>query len=247
MTEETVVETQVEETPVVATTEESSPNALLSAEKTVETEEVSDDTVTESVTEDGELTLESYDLGERNVPEELLDNYNDISLDTFKEKCLELGVTPEQAKGLLGFYDTSVSDSYGQITENNKQAMADSEKEFTSRVDAFKDELGGADNFDKTVNKVNALLKEKGFSDEELDKDGFNNSIIGIKLVNELLGKLGEDTVINDNRPNSNLGTIDEQLKDLTHNEAYYDFGHKDHQLILSKINALQEQKLKLS
>lgn len=242
--------TEVAETPTKTTTEET-PKSLLSTSKEETTEETTE-TTTEETTEEVESvpeTVDGYDFGERDLPEEILNSEQMLSMDGFKEFCLENKVSTDLAKKLLAFHDTSASETFAKLSESSKTFEAESEAEFSTRIEGLKEDLGGQDGFDKAVNNVNTLLISKGFSDEELAKDGFNNSIIGIKLVNELLGRLGEDSVATDGTTvgNSSLDSQLEQLKSGGIDGAYYNSRHPDHIATVKKFGELMDRKTKLS
>lgn len=165
---------------------------------------------------------------------------DEVSLKEFSSQAHKLGLLPNQAQGMVKFYNEITAKSLQDADSKALTARETSTKE-------LKQEWGQA--FDQKVSQAATLAKSVGAT-ELLDTNLADGTKLGdhpvmIKAFAELANKMGEDSIVQASGPTYlTPNQIEKQIGELTQTDsAYWDKHHPNHQAAVSEVLALREKK----
>lgn len=165
---------------------------------------------------------------------------DEVSLKEFSSQAHKLGLLPNQAQGMVKFYNEITAKSLQDADSKALTARETSTKE-------LKQEWGQA--FDQKVSQAATLAKSVGAT-ELLDTNLADGTKLGdhpvmIKAFAELANKMGEDSIVQASGPTYlTPNQIEKQIGELTQTDsAYWDKNHINHQAAVSEVLALREKK----
>jgi len=145
---------------------------------------------------------------------------NEEFVEEFRAKAYELGVMPDQANELLGFYDSKLSGI-------NKQSDEEYDAEVDASLKSLKEEYGQA--FDQKMFKTKTFMDE--FADDEMatyfEESGFNNDRQFIRLMAKIADKFVSEDNFNTNTKYN--GTLSPEEANNKINEVWADPNHAYH------------------
>lgn len=173
-----------------------------------------------------------YETPELEMPEEV--KMQEHTLEAFKNKAHELGLTKKQFSDLYGFYNEITLNSYNGELEKNSKMAGESESELRKEWgNAYETKVKGAQGVINTFFKGKEL--HPAFKVLSSDR-GF------VKAMADVAERLGEDviqgtprSVLTPKEAQSELNSIMADTKG-----AYYDDLHPEHKAIVEKVLALQ-------
>ena len=165
---------------------------------------------------------------------------DEVSLKEFSSQAHKLGLLPNQAQGMVKFYNEITAKSLQDADSKALAARETSTKE-------LKQEWGQA--FDQKVSQAATLAKSVGAT-ELLDTNLADGTKLGdhpvmIKAFAELANKMGEDSIVQASGPTYlTPNQIEKQIGELTQeNSAYWDKNHTNHEAAVQEVLALREKK----
>jgi len=165
---------------------------------------------------------------------------DEVSLKEFSSQAHKLGLLPNQAQGMVKFYNEITAKSLQDADSKALAARETSTKE-------LKQEWGQA--FDQKVSQAATLAKSVGAT-ELLDTNLEDGTKLGdhpvmIKAFAELANKMGEDSIVQASGPTYlTPNQIEKQIGELTQTDsAYWDKHHPNHQASVDEVLALREKK----
>ena len=163
-----------------------------------------------------------------------------MSLKEFSNQAHKLGLLPNQAQGMVKFYNEMTSKSLQDADSKALAARENSTKE-------LKQEWGQA--FEQKVSKAANLANSVG-AKELLNTNLADGTKLGdhpvmIKAFAQLADKMGEDSLVQSSGPTYlTPSQIDKQIGELTQTgSAYWDKHHPNHQAAVDEVLALREKK----
>ena len=165
---------------------------------------------------------------------------DEVSLKEFSSQAHKLGLLPNQAQGMVKFYNEITAKSLQDADSKALAARETSTKE-------LKQEWGQA--FDQKVSQAATLAKSVGAT-ELLDTNLADGTKLGdhpvmIKAFAELANKMGEDSIVQASGPTYlTPNQIEKQIGELTQTDsAYWDKNHTNHEAAVQEVLALREKK----
>jgi len=165
---------------------------------------------------------------------------DEMSLKEFSNQAHKLGLLPNQAQGMVKFYNEMTSKSLQDADSKALAARENSTKE-------LKQEWGQA--FEQKVSKAANLANSVG-AKELLNTNLADGTKLGdhpvmIKAFAQLADKMGEDSLVQSSGPTYlTPSQIDKQIGELTQTgSAYWDKHHPNHQAAVDEVLALREKK----
>jgi len=165
---------------------------------------------------------------------------DEVSLKEFSSQAHKLGLLPNQAQGMVKFYNEITAKSLQDADSKALAARETSTKE-------LKQEWGQA--FDQKVSQAATLAKSVGAT-ELLDTNLADGTKLGdhpvmIKAFAELANKMGEDSIVQASGPTYlTPNQIEKQIGELTQTgSAYWDKNHTNHEAAVQEVLALREKK----
>ena len=165
---------------------------------------------------------------------------DEVSLKEFSSQAHKLGLLPNQAQGMVKFYNEITAKSLQDADNKALAARETSTKE-------LKQEWGQA--FDQKVSQAATLAKSVGAT-ELLDTNLADGTKLGdhpvmIKAFAELANKMGEDSIVQASGPTYlTPNQIEKQIGELTQTgSAYWDKNHTNHEAAVQEVLALREKK----
>ena len=165
---------------------------------------------------------------------------DEVSLKEFSSQAHKLGLLPNQAQGMVKFYNEITAKSLQDADSKALTARETSTKE-------LKQEWGQA--FDQKVSQAATLAKSVGAT-ELLDTNLADGTKLGdhpvmIKAFAELANKMGEDSIVQASGPTYlTPNQIEKQIGELTQTDsAYWDKNHINHEAAVQEVLALREKK----
>ena len=173
-----------------------------------------------------------------NLPED--QNVNAEALKTFSDHAHKLGLLPNQAEGMVKFYNEMKAN---QLATADSTAAAGRQK----AIDELTAEWGQA--YDQKLERANNVVREvfpKGFMSMNLEdgtKLGDHPAVI--RAFAALADKMGEDKIVQADGPNYlTPKQIDKEIATLQQpGSAYWDKNHPNHAMAVDEVKALFEQK----
>jgi len=165
---------------------------------------------------------------------------DEVSLKEFSSQAHKLGLLPNQAQGMVKFYNEITAKSLQDADSKALTARETSTKE-------LKQEWGQA--FDQKVSQAATLAKSVGatelFNANMADGTKLGDHPVMIKAFAELANKMGEDSIVQASGPTYlTPNQIEKQIGELTQTDsAYWDKHHPNHQAAVSEVLALREKK----
>ena len=165
---------------------------------------------------------------------------DEVSLKEFSSQAHKLGLLPNQAQGMVKFYNEITAKSLQDADSKALTARETSTKE-------LKQEWGQA--FDQKVSQAATLAKSVGatelFNANMADGTKLGDHPVMIKAFAELANKMGEDSIVQASGPTYlTPNQIEKQIGELTQTDsAYWDKNHINHQAAVSEVLALREKK----
>ena len=165
---------------------------------------------------------------------------DEVSLKEFSSQAHKLGLLPNQAQGMVKFYNEITAKSLQDADSKALAARETSTKE-------LKQEWGQA--FDQKVSQAATLAKSVGAT-ELLNTNLADGTKLGdhpvmIKAFAELANKMGEDSIVQASGPTYlTPNQIEKQIGELTQTDsAYWDKNHINHEAAVQEVLALREKK----
>jgi len=165
---------------------------------------------------------------------------DEVSLKEFSSQAHKLGLLPNQAQGMVKFYNEITAKSLQDADSKALAARETSTKE-------LKQEWGQA--FDQKVSQAATLAKSVGAT-ELLNTNLADGTKLGdhpvmIKAFAELANKMGEDSIVQASGPTYlTPNQIEKQIGELTQTgSAYWDKNHTNHEAAVQEVLALREKK----
>lgn len=173
-----------------------------------------------------------YDLPAEN-------NLNEESLKSFSEQAVKLGLLPNQANGIVKYYNDLMEQSQSDIQAKSESARLDAEevlrKEFGP---SFNNKLTGAKNL------ATATLGEE-FLNTTLLQDGskLGDNPTVVKAFASLAEKLSEDTIIKGDTPSyMTTSEVQKQIQSLTQQGSpYWEKAHPNHKQNVDEVFKLRQ------
>jgi len=148
-------------------------------------------------------SVDGYDLVMPEIPDGVKDVYTDATINDFKTKASEIGLTKDQAKALLEWdagRATKAFEGVGEQMEVQKQQAAETLKAEWGRK------------FDENLAKVKKTTDYLGIT-EVLDSTGLGNEPLILKsILEKIVPAISEDRLIGDGLTQS-LATIHDQVR----------------------------------
>ena len=173
-----------------------------------------------------------------NLPED--QNVNAEALKTFSDHAHKLGLLPNQAEGMVKFYNQMRAE---ELAAADSTATAGRQK----AMDELQTEWGQA--YNQKITAANNVVREvfpKGFMSMNLEdgtKLGDHPAVI--RAFAALADKMGEDKIVQADGPNYlTPKQIDKEIATLQQpGSAYWDKNHPNHAMAVDEVKALFEQK----
>ena len=173
-----------------------------------------------------------------NLPED--QNVNAEALKTFSNHAHKLGLLPNQAEGMVKFYNQMRAE---ELAAADSTATAGRQK----AMDELQAEWGQA--YNQKITAANNVVREvfpKGFMSMNLEdgtKLGDHPAVI--RAFAALADKMGEDKIVQADGPNYlTPKQIDKEIATLQQpGSAYWDKNHPNHAMAVEEVKALFEQK----
>ena len=173
-----------------------------------------------------------------NLPED--QNVNAEALKTFSDHAHKLGLLPNQAEGMVKFYNQMRAE---ELAAADSTATAGRQK----AMDELQTEWGQA--YNQKITAANNVVREvfpKGFMSMNLEdgtKLGDHPAVI--RAFAALADKMGEDKIVQADGPNYlTPKQIDKEIATLQQpGSAYWDKNHPNHAAAVDEVKTLFEQK----
>ena len=165
---------------------------------------------------------------------------DEMSLKEFSNQAHKLGLLPNQAQGMVKFYNEMTSKSLQDADSKALAARENSTKELKQEWgQAFEQKVSNAANLAKSVG-ANELLNTN-----LADGTKLGDHPVMIKAFAQLADKMGEDSLVQSSGPTYlTPSQIDKQIGELTQTgSAYWDKHHPNHQDAVNEVLALREKK----
>lgn len=161
----------------------------------------------------------------------------DEFIEGFKEKVFGLGVLPQQAQGIIDFYEE-------QLTSSESKMGADYKAQEEEEIAQLKKEWGQA--FDLNIKKANAALAKYGNPEmaKMLSETGMGNNVHLVKFLTKVMESTGEDTFRGEGNSVSTRDQIISQMQSIRGNKAhpYYDNTHAGHKEAVALMESMAKQ-----
>jgi len=162
------------------------------------------------------------------------------TLKSFSSQAHNLGLLPQQAKGVVKFYNDMVNKT---MSDADNKAMAFRE----NSTKELKMEYGQAydENISKAKNLANSIIDANFLNSPMADGTKVGDHPALVKGLVKLAGRMGEDSIVQASGPAYlTPKQIDKQIAELTsEGSAYWDKHHPNHDEAVEEVLALRNKK----